>query len=200
MKPMNWISATGFKPVSAMPNAVPTIADSASGVSKTRCAPKRACRPSVARKTPPSWPTSWPITTTRGSLSSAWPSARLIAWTMTVSATATTRLDEAGVARVGQGLGACDRGIDVVEDLRAGGRLVGAVPRAAPLQVGPQPREWIALAPGVDLVRGLVAARIVGRRMCADAVGQGLDQHRSSAAARVLERPMADRVHRERVV
>src|SRR5262245_44175348 len=188
MKPMNWISATGFKPVSAIPNAVPTMADSASGVSKTRCGPKRACRPSVARKTPPSWPTSWPITTTRGSLSSAWPSARLIAWTMTVSATATTRLDEAGVARVRQGLGARDGGVDVVEDLRAGGRFVGAVPRASLFQVGSQPRERIPLAPGIDLVRGLVAARVVGRRMSADAVGQGLDQYGSSTAARVLER------------
>ena len=53
-KPSNWISGTGTRPRIAMPMAMPTIADSASGVSKHRASPKVPCRPSVTRKTPPS--------------------------------------------------------------------------------------------------------------------------------------------------
>ncbi len=36
---MNWISATGRSPATAIPNAVPTIPDSATGVSTTRSEP-----------------------------------------------------------------------------------------------------------------------------------------------------------------
>src|SRR6478752_1970385 len=45
--------------------------DSASGESMTRSSPKSFCRPSVIRKTPPSLPTSSPITRTFGSSSMA---------------------------------------------------------------------------------------------------------------------------------
>src|SRR5579864_853444 len=69
MKSANWISAIGIRPLSAAPIATPTIADSASGVSSTRASPKRACRPSVAPKTPPLRPTSSPMTSTRSSRS-----------------------------------------------------------------------------------------------------------------------------------
>src|SRR5437762_2658824 len=55
----------------AMPIAVPTMPDSASGVSITRASPKSFCRPSVMRKTPPSLPMSSPISTTLGSSSMA---------------------------------------------------------------------------------------------------------------------------------
>src|SRR5882757_685058 len=55
----------------ASPTAVPMIPDSASGVSKTRSSPKSFCSPSVIRKTPPSLPTSSPITRTFGSRSMA---------------------------------------------------------------------------------------------------------------------------------
>ena len=55
----------------ARPTAVPMIPDSASGVSSTRWSPKSFCRPSVTRKTPPSLPTSSPITMTFGSSSMA---------------------------------------------------------------------------------------------------------------------------------
>src|ERR1700712_2534752 len=43
--------------------------DSPSGASITRSSPKSFCRPSVIRKTPPSLPTSRPITSTLGSAS-----------------------------------------------------------------------------------------------------------------------------------
>ena len=59
----NCISTTGRSPDMAMPTAKPTMPASASGVSKQRLSPNRACSPSVIRKTPPSWPTSSPKTT-----------------------------------------------------------------------------------------------------------------------------------------
>ena len=70
-KPSNWISHTGRYPRMASPTAVPMMPDSASGVSNTRSSPKSFCRPSVMRKTPPSLPTSSPMTMTLGSSSSA---------------------------------------------------------------------------------------------------------------------------------
>ena len=69
--PSNWISMTGRKPPMARPIAVPTMPDSASGVSSTRCSPKSRCRCSVTRNTPPSLPMSSPIRITRGSSSIA---------------------------------------------------------------------------------------------------------------------------------
>src|ERR1043166_2320082 len=71
-----------------MPIAMPTISCSASGVSITRCAPKRCCRPRVARNTPPFRPTSWPSTTTESSSCIARAIARLMASTMVSSAMA----------------------------------------------------------------------------------------------------------------
>src|SRR5438552_1114541 len=65
----------------ASPIAVPTMPDSASGVSKTRFSPNSCWRPSVTRKTPPSRPTSSPKTRVRGSPARAWRSAALSAWT-----------------------------------------------------------------------------------------------------------------------
>ena len=43
-------------PLHASPTAEPTMTASASGMSTTRSEPKRSCRPSVARKTPPLTP------------------------------------------------------------------------------------------------------------------------------------------------
>src|SRR3954466_14121885 len=71
----------GRIPAIASPMLVPMMPDSARGVSVTRAAPKRACRPSVTRNTPPLRPTSSPRTTTRGSFSISWVRARLMAWT-----------------------------------------------------------------------------------------------------------------------
>src|SRR5579864_5082200 len=69
MKSANWISAIGMRPFNAAPTATPTMADSASGVSRTRDSPNLAYRPSVAPNTPPLRPTSSPITSTRPSRS-----------------------------------------------------------------------------------------------------------------------------------
>src|SRR5262249_48183218 len=58
------ISQTGRQPAMHSPTAVPRIPASARGVSTHRSAPKRSCSPAVARKTPPSFPTSSPMTST----------------------------------------------------------------------------------------------------------------------------------------
>src|SRR5688572_15731527 len=63
------------------PTAVPRIPASASGVSTQRSAPNRSCNPAVARKTPPSVPTSSPRTRTESSRSISTWSASLTAST-----------------------------------------------------------------------------------------------------------------------
>src|SRR5581483_1656173 len=65
-----------------MPTAVPTMPASASGLSTTRVAPNLRWRSSVTRNTPPSTPTSSPMTSTSGSRSISWSSARFRAFTM----------------------------------------------------------------------------------------------------------------------
>src|SRR2546425_3900773 len=257
MKPMNWISATGRSPVSAMPNAVPTIADSASGVSNTRCGPKRSCRPSVARKMPPSLPTSWPITSTRSSAPSACSRARLIAWSITASAirkVSHSLWERAGPApwsaaergpapwsaaeRGPAPWSAAERGVRVPGRPARRKALSGSrghldvlaqrghrhrlglldgviyarkrvayrlalrvlVPQLALFDVAPHPRQRIASAPLVDLLRRLVATWIVRRGVRADSVGKRFHERRSITSTGSFDRPVAGRVHRQRVV
>ena len=72
-------SATGRRPVMAAPIATPMIAASAIGVSRTRRAPNSAISPSVARKVPPTRPTSSPRMNTRSSRAISSASARCTA-------------------------------------------------------------------------------------------------------------------------
>src|SRR6266851_5876728 len=58
-----------------IPTALPMMADSESGVSKTRFSPNFFCRCSVTRKTPPLTPISCPSSTTRSSSSNSSASA-----------------------------------------------------------------------------------------------------------------------------
>ena len=76
MKSANCISAIGRRPSTAAPIAVPTMPDSASGVSITRSAPNSSMKPSVTLNAPPNTPMSSPITNTRSSarISSRMPS------------------------------------------------------------------------------------------------------------------------------
>src|SRR4051794_29869057 len=106
--PSNWISQTGRKPRMARPTAVPTIPDSASGVSMTRSSPKSFCSPSVTRKTPPSLPTSSPMMRTFGSSSSARRKPSLIAFANVSDAMSALR------SRIGE-----DEGIEVRRGFRA---------------------------------------------------------------------------------
>src|SRR5437762_1484190 len=82
-----------------MPTAVPTMPFSASGVSSTRSSPNSACRPSVARNTPPALPTSSPITITRGFSRRATASASRTACTIVISAMAAQDLLDDGAGR-----------------------------------------------------------------------------------------------------
>ncbi|CAM5726419.1 hypothetical protein STENM223S_01310 [Streptomyces tendae] len=73
----------------AMPTAVPRMPASASGVSVQRSSPNSLARPSVIRKTPPSVPTSSPMTCTDGSSVMASRNARVRACAMVAGFTAT---------------------------------------------------------------------------------------------------------------
>src|SRR5207245_6484698 len=105
---------TGRYPSSASPWATATMLDSASGVSMTRSGPKRACRPSVARKTPPLRPTSSPRTQTRGSRSISSARASRTAWTRVRSAIGVHVAGQGGGVGVGGGLGQGGGGVDLL--------------------------------------------------------------------------------------
>src|SRR5262249_47573099 len=120
--PMNWISPTGLSPCAAIPTQSPPIKVSDSGVSKTRSAPKRCCKPAVARNTPPLTPTSSPKTTTLGSSTSARASAKLIASTSVISGIEVLNFPTLA------GIGAWQPGVEMVEHrfrrTRAGRQVV----------------------------------------------------------------------------
>src|SRR6185436_11798588 len=208
MKPVNWISATGFSPAAAMPTATPAIAVSASGVSITRSGPKRCWRPAVARKTPPFAPTSSPSTTTDSSRSSSWASAMLTASMRFFSAMGIffaqangkrplllERLGHLRVQVIEHVLGR-PRGRGFVRGHRLR-HLAGAlvlqrlllvlVPVAVLRQVIAQPRDRLDLPRRVHAFGVAVARRVVGRRVIAQAIAHRFDERGPAAAARLLE-------------
>src|SRR3990167_8647117 len=202
MKPMNWISSTGFKPCAAMPTASPAIIVSASGVSITRLKPKVSRRPAVARNTPPLTPTSSPSTTTSRSSYMARCRARLIASSRVSLASLMAALLTSGDARAQHGarLGQRRRPlrIDVVEQrverLRTGlfeglhrllyqtlaladQRLLAAL---VPLPLGGEKGL-------LDLGGRAIAGGVVGGGVVAEAVADALQQHRALAMAGTLQ-------------
>jgi hypothetical protein len=80
MKSMKEISTIGFSPDRAAPTAIPTIAASEIGVSRTRSPPNLSRKPRVAPQTPPAPATSSPNSTKVGSAAMASAIARLTAW------------------------------------------------------------------------------------------------------------------------
>src|SRR5690242_17206479 len=129
------------------------------------------------------------MTTTRSFSASAWASARLIASTINASATSarvpsisargaieelrTVRGVDIGVQRGDRSrLGFGYHLVDALQRFSRGLLFRIFVPQTASFEVRPQARQWIACAPLVDLVGRLVAARVVGRRMGADAIRQ----------------------------
>src|SRR5207237_9644864 len=98
--------------------------DSASGESMTRSSPKSFCSPSVMRKTPPSLPTSSPMTRTLGSSSIALrrpmfrPLAKVIFWVLAMSVRPFERLEvrRVALALATQLLGLL--GVDVLEHVQ----------------------------------------------------------------------------------
>src|ERR671913_64290 len=165
----------------------PMIADSASGVSITRCSPKSLSRPSVMRKTPPRVPTSSPSRTTRSSASMASRRAVLSALAMVICAigaslnprpgTGPRTPPAAGTGPSGWPAGRRRRGRP---GRRGAGRArarPGARPPAAPGPPRPRPHP-----------RG------------PQPVGDGLDQGRPGPVARPLGRRPGHRVHGQDVV
>src|SRR6266511_2738151 len=179
------------------PTAVPRIPASASGVSKQRSGPKWSRSPAVARKTPPAWPTSSPITITESSRSSSTWKQSLIASTRVNSANVASQdppqLGQLGLERLRRihvgvleeqtgirrrlGLGLCDRGPHQVCGLRADrlGHLVREQP--GPAEITLIAAEALALFLLLDSLEVDVRARVVGRRVRRGAVGDGLDEH-----------------------
>src|SRR5512144_3102500 len=185
MKSANSISATGRRPLRAIPIAIPTIPVSFSGVSITRSGPNFSHSPSVARKTPPFFPTSSPRTTTRGSRSISPAMASRTAWTSVIVAMASSltagqpcpllgevpghfgvHILDKRLLRDGRGRLACPhRPGDLVPRLPGhplGGRVVD---KAQALQVPGEAAQRVLLLPRVDLLPRPIARRVVGRRV-----------------------------------
>src|SRR5262249_6273650 len=143
-------------------------------------------------------PTSWPMTTTRSSLSSAWCSARLMASTMSDSAI--RRLDVALERRQGPGFGLLDCSIDPRQCIGDDLPLSVGVPHPAALEVLPESSERVAQPPLLDLGRWLIPPGVVGRGVRPDAIRERLDERRTPAAACPVQRPATDGVHRQCIV
>src|SRR6478736_2090649 len=210
-----------------MPTAVPTMPDSASGLSMTRSSPKSFCRPSVMRKTPPSLPTSSPMSRTLSSSSMALrrpmlrPLASVIFWVL-ISVGSFERLEVGGeaVALGGDLVGHLAEDVaELVERLGVGQRLAALaevvaqllglgvevveellVDQAVAAQVDLEPLDRVLELPVLELVVEAVAGRIVGRGVRAHPVGVGLDERRAVALARPLQRGLRDGVRRQHVV
>src|SRR5207342_539917 len=211
-KPSNCASATGFMPCEARPTVRPAIVVSSSGVSSTRCEPKVACRPAVARNTPPLTPTSSPSTTTVSSLRISYASACVIASMSVMACGVAVACSAIGLALQGDGGSALRQqvrrriGIEEVEHrshrlhlaLEVGvdfhvdqlGALLDPrrfgrlVPGAGVDQVVAQAHDGFARPGGLHFVLAAVAARIVGRCVVVQAIGHELDDAAAFAVAR----------------
>src|SRR5215510_6757801 len=214
---MNWISPTGLRPCAAMPTHSPLINSSESGVSITRSAPNRCCSPTVARKTPPLTPTSSPSTTTLASSSMARASARL-----TASTNVTSGIGASAELRPLAGIGRREFGVEMVEHrlrrtrrgrqialdrrldlLLAFGRelfLLRLAQRVLTYEIGAQARDRLLLPARLNLLGRAITRRVVGGRVVAETIGQGLDQARPGAGAGLYDRIVRRGAHRDDVV
>src|SRR3990172_8742681 len=216
MKSENSISATGRRPFIAIPIAMPTIPTSFSGVSITRSCPNRRNNPSVARKTPPSRPTSSPRTQTDGSRAISVASASLTALISVTSGIASPLPGEQGVALLGEVPG--NFRVDILEHAgqRNGRRVLGRLDRPAydllrsrllrgrvleqapPHEERGESPDRVLPAPGRHLLFGPVDRRVVGGRVRPEAVCKRLDQRAPFPGPRAAHRVpdhLADRQH-----
>src|SRR5438876_62398 len=115
-KSANCISATGRSPPIAAPIAMPTMLDSATGVSMIRSAPNSSMKPSETRKTPPRTPTSSPRRMWRSSRRNSPSSVSWTAWTFDFSVTGPLYLFE---RRELVGPALADETVDRAEDVLA---------------------------------------------------------------------------------
>src|SRR5919201_4921173 len=129
------------------------------------------------------------MTTTRSSVPRACSSARLIAWTM--SASATGRLDVGVERRNRHGLGLLDGAVDPRQRVSRGFVLGVVVPESPTFEIAAHARQWVAPAPLFYLRCRLVAARVIRCSVRSDAVRQRFHKDRPLTAARALDRPVA---------
>ena len=203
---------------------MPAISASASGVSITRSGPKRRADPAVARKTPPSLPTSSPSTTTSASSlhrarerevdrlnqrdlrHPALPPRR-------VALARCSRIERRGRGRVQvveHAVGGCGRRVEVGLDRRSdllvallqqrcsSSRLV---PRACARQVIAQAQRSARCFQRRSRPRRVaIARRIVGGRVVGQAIGERFDQRRPVAGARFASARVDDLAHGDHVV
>src|SRR5215217_41299 len=202
MKSANSISATGRSPCSDIPIASPTIIDSASGVSMTRCSPNSSTNPCVILNTPPRAAMSSPSTTMRSSDAiSSWRVSWIAVTTFfsVTSALGVAAELERGRVRVGRVPRVVDLPVDVLADPGSDAleRLLvgGAVFR----EVGGEDPDRILVLGLLDLLARAVRPVVVVRGMREEAVGLGLDQRRAVAGAGALDRLLHRAVARERV-
>ena len=92
------------------------------------------------------------------------------------------------------------RGDDGVPHLRLGLDVALLAPGADPDEMVLEPDDRIAERPGIGFGLGPVGRRVVRGGMRADPVGDVFDEGRTEIAARPLDRPFGDRVHRQVVV
>src|ERR1019366_2892058 len=205
--------------------AVPTMPDSANGVSMIRSSPKSFCKFSVTRNTPPSLPMSSPMMTTLGSRSMARRIPALMALPMVIFGMSVISLKARAVGSEPGALGLDQRvllDIDMVKHRQRLGvrhrqaaltnryfKLIGLtldgfeerpVGLAAGRQIGLEPGDRVAQLPDLDLGGDSVFRRVVGGGMCTHSVGVGLDQHRSLPAAGRVQRGLGHGIHGEDVV
>ncbi len=211
-KSENCSSTTGRRPVSAAPIPQPTKPLSESGVSRTRSAPKRSWRPSVARKIPPTLPMSSPMRITSWSASSSSSSAsRTAATKPSVRSVSIGRLgmvllrcerggEEIVVARVRVGERRLDRGLDLALDVLLDRPEPLVVQLAELPQEAFEARERILRLPLGDECGVAGVGQVRPHRVLHAPEGLQLDERRAVAVARPRQRASDRVLDREQVV
>src|SRR3990170_3588589 len=220
MKSANWISATGRRPYSAIPTAIPTIPPSARVVSRTRSGPNLSQSPSVARKTPPLLPISSPRRTTSGLRSISPDKASWIAWMSVIVAIASSSPAREQFPLLGQvprrlrvhilyqGLPGNRRGALAFLHyarhflpglLRQGLRRL-PVHDARPKEMLRKPPDGIPLRPIGTFLLGPVARGVVRGGVRPHPVGQRFDERRAAPGPGFFECAPGDSVYRQEVV
>src|SRR3990170_2320236 len=220
MKSANWISATGRRPLSAIPIAIPTIPDSESGVSITLFSPNRSQSPSVARKTPPLFPMSSPRRTTAGLRSISPTNAALIAWMSVMVAIGSSlpareelpllgqvprhlRIHVLHHALRGDGgsfLARFHRPLHLFPRLLRQGLRRLPVHDARPKEMLRKPPDGIPLRPIGTFLLGPVARGVVRGGVRPHPVGQRFDERRAAPGPGFFECAPGDSVYRQEIV
>src|SRR5258708_23755347 len=217
MKPMNWISPTGLSPCAAMPTQTALIKSSDSGMSITRSGPKRCCRETVARNTPPFTPTSSPSTITLGSSCIARASARLTAST-SVDSGMGAPIQLVALGGVGPGKFRikviehrlrrtwpdCQvpfrRRVDLLLTLAHELFLLRLAPCPLADEIRTQPCNRLLLPAPLNLLGRAIAPRVIRGGVVAEPVGHRLDEARALPVAGSRNRLRGGGAHRYDVV